>query len=124
MLSPGERVSSVSAGAALELGLTCDTSVGASLIDAHAGALGMLAGVSDTLGRLGLVSGTSTCHMLLSSTPTVVPGVWGPFLSAVLPGAWLLEAGQSSSGHNINKHYYKPKSWFRPSLCGLPLLRS
>ena len=98
MMSPGERVASVSAGAALELGLTCDTSVGASLIDAHAGALGMLAGVSDSVGRLGLVSGTSTCHMLLSSTPTLVPGVWGPFLSAVLPGAWLLEAGQSSSG--------------------------
>ena len=57
----------------------------------------MLAGVEAGrgVGRLGLVTGPSTCHMLLSREPLLVPGVWGPFWSAVLPGAWLLEGGQS-----------------------------
>ena len=64
--------------------------------------------VEDGVGRLGLVSGTSTCHMLLTRSPSLVPGVWGPFWSAVLPSHWLLEAGQSSSGglldHVISTH--------------------
>ena len=46
--------------------------------------------------------------MLLSSSPVLVPGVWGPFWSAVLPGSWLMEGGQSSSGglldHVISSH--------------------
>ena len=57
---------------------------------------------------MGLITGTSTCHMLLSSQPLLVPGVWGPFLSAVLPGLWLMEGGQSSTGglidHVITSH--------------------
>ena len=36
--------------------------------------------------------------MLLSSSPTLVSGVWGPFWSAVLPDSWLMEGGQSSTG--------------------------
>ena len=37
-----------------------------------------------------------------------VPGVWGPYLDAMLPGLWLLEGGQSVSGklidHIIDTH--------------------
>ena len=46
--------------------------------------------------------------MLLSRSPTLVSGVWGPFWSAVLPGSWLMEGGQSSTGglldHVISSH--------------------
>ena len=57
VVSPGQRVGGLSVEGALELGLEAGTPVSASLIDAHAGALGMLAGAGTSLGRLGLVSG-------------------------------------------------------------------
>lgn len=110
---PGKAVGKgLTAKAASELGLDTGTAVSTSLIDAHSGALGMLAcqypGSEDVVGRLGLVSGTSTCHMLLSKEPTFVPGVWGPFWSAVLPGFWLMEGGQSCTGglidHVLHSH--------------------
>ena len=75
----------------------------AGLIDAHAGALGVLgAAAADGPGALdrqiAMIAGTSTCHMALSAEARPVPGVWGPYLGAVLPGLWLEEAGQSASG--------------------------
>ena len=108
---PGVAVGTgLSESAARELGLRPGTAVSTSLIDAHAGALGML-GCSEggeVVGRLGLITGTSTCHLLLSSRPLLVPGIWGPFLSAVLPGLWLMEGGQSSTGglidHVVTSH--------------------
>jgi len=113
VLQPGEPVGSgLTKTAALELGLVPGTPVGASLIDAHAGGLGMLTCQSnkeeEVTTRLGLVSGTSTCHMLLHSRPIFVPGVWGPFYSAMMPRLWLTEGGQSSTGglldHVISSH--------------------
>ena len=48
--------------------------------------------------HIALIAGTSTCHMALSAEPRPVPGVWGPYLGAVLPGLWLNEGGQSATG--------------------------
>ena len=48
--------------------------------------------------QIAMIAGTSTCHMALSAQARPVPGVWGPYLGAVLPGLWLEEAGQSVSG--------------------------
>jgi FGGY-family pentulose kinase len=97
----GERVGLLTEGAARELGLAAGTAVGVSIIDAHAGGLGML-GVSvpgSTLEqRVALIGGTSTCHMAVSSTARFVPGVWGPYYSAMVPGMWLTEGGQSATG--------------------------
>ncbi len=47
---------------------------------------------------LGLISGTSNCHMALNKHPVSVPGIWGPYCSAVLPGLWVLEGGQTAVG--------------------------
>ncbi|SFA72601.1 D-ribulokinase [Rhizobium sp. NFR07] len=92
------------ATAADELGLLPDTPVGLSAIDAHAGAIGTIAAPSngDDLGdptsRLALIMGTSACAMTVSPEPTFVDGVWGPYKSAILPGLWLNEGGQSAFG--------------------------
>ena len=99
----GTPLGGLSEQAAAELGLTTACQVGCGLIDAHAGALGGLGGVlaegEAALDRhIGLVAGTSTCHMALSAAPRPVQGVWGPYLGAVVPGCWLNEGGQSATG--------------------------
>ena len=57
VLPPGSLVSHLSEASGCDLGLCPETPVSTSLIDAHAGALGMLAGATNIYGRLGLVSG-------------------------------------------------------------------
>lgn len=104
--SPGSPLGSgLSPRAAKELGLLPGTAVGTSLIDAHAGALGCLGCCPKDMkelpnieNRLVLIAGTSTCHIICSNQRVFVPGVWGPFLSAVVPDMWVNEGGQSSSG--------------------------
>lgn len=113
----GEPIASgLTAVAARELGLLPGTPVGVSIIDAHAGGLGLLgaplgkarvsSGVLST--RLALIGGTSSCHMTVSSEPLFIKGVWGPYCSAMIPGMWLTEGGQSATGalidHVIHSH--------------------
>lgn len=102
--------------AAAELGLAPNTPVATSLVDAHCGGLGtlgcMATGLSEQsnplTSRLALVCGTSSCHMTVSDEPVFVPGVWGPYFSAMVPGFYLNEGGQSATGklvdHVIEKH--------------------
>ena len=40
--------------------------------------------------KLGLICGTSTCHMIVSEKPAYIPGVWGPYYSAMVPGGLTL----------------------------------
>lgn len=86
--------------AAAALGLSTDVVVATGLIDAHAGALGMLG--DDPTGSLAVIAGTSTCHIALSKAPCFVPGVWGPYWGAVLPDTWINEGGQSAVGALID----------------------
>ncbi len=96
--------------AARELGLDPGTPVGVSIIDAHAGGLGVLGAiVEDQIPipevletRLALIGGTSSCHMAVSREPHFVPGIWGPYYSAMIPGMWLTEGGQSATGALID----------------------
>src|SRR5664280_1732338 len=106
----GDKVGDLTARAAHELGLVPGIPVGVSIIDAHAGGLGLL-GMSEpgeTLApdffddRIALISGTSSCHMAVSKAPRFIPGVWGPYYSAMIPGLWLNEGGQSAAGALIN----------------------
>ena len=102
----GERAGTLGAAAAAELGLVPGIPVGVAIIDAHAGGLGVLGAEidgrrpsEDELGdRLALIGGTSTCHMAVSREPRFIPGVWGPYFSAMVPGWWLTEGGQSATG--------------------------
>ncbi len=58
--------------------------------------------------RLALIGGTSTCHMAVSREPRFIQGIWGPYFSAMIPGMWLTEGGQSATGalidHVIDSH--------------------
>ena len=40
--------------------------------------------------------------MAVSREPRFVPGVWGPYYSAMVPGLWLTEGGQSATGALID----------------------
>ena len=91
--------------AAAELGLMPGTAVGAGLIDAHAGGIGTVGargGAEDPTKCLGYVFGTSSCTMTTTTEPAFVPGVWGPYYSAMVPRAWLNEGGQSAAGAAID----------------------
>jgi D-ribulokinase len=90
----------VSPVGAAELGVPAGIPVSVGLIDAEAGALGVLGrGFPAQLNRtLALVGGTSTCYMAWAEDERRVSGVWGPFKDAVFPGYWMHEAGQSLSG--------------------------
>ncbi|XP_023220769.1 FGGY carbohydrate kinase domain-containing protein-like [Centruroides sculpturatus] len=100
--------------AARELGLLPGTPVATSIIDAHAGGIGLLGCLQsqqefDSLtSRMAVICGTSTCHMTSTRDAEFVSGIWGPYYSAMVPGMWLLEAGQSAAGvlidHIINTH--------------------
>ncbi|MGI9510762.1 MAG: FGGY-family carbohydrate kinase [Geminicoccaceae bacterium] len=99
----GTELGKLTETAAADLGLTAGCMVGAGLIDAHAGALAALgpylgAGGAGLDRHIGLIAGTSTCHMALSEQPRAVPGVWGPYFGAVAPDLWLNEGGQSATG--------------------------
>ncbi|XP_075969873.1 FGGY carbohydrate kinase domain-containing protein [Anticarsia gemmatalis] len=103
VLMPGEFCGGLTSDVAQILGLRAGTPVAASIIDAHAGGLGMIGthgeGIDKTMSsRLGLICGTSTCHMAVSKQAVLVQGVWGPYFSAMVPEMWLNEAGQSASG--------------------------
>lgn len=90
--------------AARDFGLHAGIPVAAGLIDAHAGGVGTIGaagqeGSAET--RMGYVFGTSACTMSSTAAPAFVPGVWGPYYSAMVPGLWLSEGGQSAAGAAI-----------------------
>jgi D-ribulokinase len=97
----------LSAQAAADLGLRVGTPVAAGLIDAHAGGVGTVGALSEAgngsvTTRMAYVFGTSACTMTSTVEPAFVPGVWGPYYSAMVPGLWLSEAGQSAAGAAID----------------------
>ncbi|WP_395446202.1 FGGY-family carbohydrate kinase (plasmid) [Aminobacter sp. UC22_36] len=104
VVDPGSSVGNgLSERAANELGLPLGTPVGAGMIDAHAGGIGTV-GVDGPLEcNLGYVFGTSSCTMTSTVEPVFVPGVWGPYYSAMVSGMWLNEGGQSAAGAAIEQ---------------------
>jgi D-ribulokinase len=109
VVAPGTALGTgLTAAAALDFGLLEGTPVGASLIDAHAGGVGMIGGrvkpgqSADVCGRLAYIMGTSACIMATTPEPRFVPGVWGPYYSGMVPGFWLNEGGQSAAGAAID----------------------
>lgn len=109
---PGTRIGNgLTELAAKELGLPVNLPVGASIIDAHAGALALFgcsgAGIDqNVISKMGIICGTSSCHMSVSDSIIWAKGFWGPYKNALLPEMFLTEAGQSATGILV-EHFLK-----------------
>ena len=105
----GTPAGALSQRSAEELGLAPGLAVATGIIDAHAGGLALLGAAPE--GGLAIVSGTSCCHLVNSRGPIMVPGVWGPYFGAMLPGWWLNEGGQSAAGSLIDWTLRQSDAW-------------
>jgi len=105
----GSAAGRLSARAAAELGLPAGIVVATGIIDAHAGGLALTSTAPD--GSLAIIVGTSNCHMVVSPDPVMVPGVWGPYYGAMLPGYWLNEGGQSAAGALLDWTLQQSDAW-------------
>lgn len=101
----GTSLGSLSRQAADGLGLDTKVQVAPGMIDAYAGAFGVLGGVSggpsggSTLETsVALIGGTSSCIVAFTKDSKPGRSLWGPYYEAVLPGHWLVEGGQSAAG--------------------------
>lgn len=79
-------------------GLKQGTAVAVAVIDAHAAV--PAAGIAEE-GKLLMIMGTSTCHMLLSKEEVLVPGIAGLVEDGILPGFIGYEAGQACVGDHF-----------------------
>src|ERR1700730_13218014 len=133
IVAPGTALGvGLTKSAARDLGLSEGTPVGASLIDAHAGGVGMIGGRGksgepvDVRRRLAYIMGTSACIMATTSKPRFVPGVWGPYYSGMVPGFWLNEGGQSAAGaaidHLVKSHPAYHEAVAAARACGMEIL--
>jgi D-ribulokinase len=104
MVEPGTRLGAgLNEAAASAMGLRPRTAVAAGMIDAHAGGIGTVGIGGELKDNLAYVFGTSSCTMTSTTEPVFVPGVWGPYYSAMVPGLWLNEGGQSAAGAAIDQ---------------------
>jgi len=109
VLPLGSAAGRLSERSAADLGLRAGTPVATGIIDAHAGGLALLGAAPQ--GGLAIISGTSCCHLVVSRDRIMVPGVWGPYFGAMLPGWWLNEAGQSAAGSLIDWTLRQSDAW-------------
>jgi L-ribulokinase len=99
--SLGERAGGITDEAAGWTGLRPGTAVAIANVDAH------VAAPASTVigpGRMVMIMGTSTCHIVLSEGEHAVPGMCGYVEDGVIPGFFGYEAGQSCVGDHF--------SWF------------
>ncbi|MBB4952606.1 FGGY-family pentulose kinase [Agrobacterium vitis] len=101
----GQSIGPLCADAAHALGLDAGIAVAAGMVDAYAGALGVLGAANleqtDTP-PLALIGGTSSCLIAFNPKPVHGYSIWGPYFGAVFPDLWLSEAGQSATGALLN----------------------
>ena len=95
IVPPGRRVGGLTEAMAARLGLSPGTAVGAAIIDAHSA---VPAATVVEAGRMVMVLGTSTCHMLLSDRHELVEGVGGVVRDGIVEGFSGYEAGQPAVG--------------------------
>lgn len=97
----GSCAGMLTADMAKKTGLLEGTPIAVEIIDAHAS---VPACKINSPGKMLMIMGTSTCHMLLSEHGTSIPGTCGIVKDGILPGYYGYEAGQSCVGDHF--------SWF------------
>lgn len=95
ILPIGARAGELTAQAAKWTGLKPGTAVAVANVDAH---VSVPAATVIEPGRMVMVMGTSTCHMVLGQQERTVPGMCGYVEDGIIPGYFGYEAGQSGVG--------------------------
>lgn len=95
IVSIGEKAGEINEEGAKLTGLNIGTAVAVANIDAHVAV--PAAGMSEA-GKMLMIMGTSTCHMVVSEEEKFIPGIGGIVKDGILPGLVGYEAGQACVG--------------------------
>ncbi|MGB4595347.1 MAG: ribulokinase [Anaerolineaceae bacterium] len=94
----GQKAGSLTPQAAAWTGLKPGTAVAIANVDAH---VAVPAATVTEAGRMVMIMGTSTCHMVLGKEEQLVPGICGYVEDGIIPGFVGYEAGQSCVGDHF-----------------------
>lgn len=94
----GSKAGELTEKAAALTGLKPGTAVAVANVDAHVAVPAV--GITEP-GKMLMIIGTSTCHILLGPEEKIVPGMCGVVEDGVLPGFMGYEAGQSCVGDHF-----------------------
>ena len=98
LLPAGARAGGLSLEAAAWTGLRPGTAVAVANVDAH---VAVPAATVTQPGRMVMIMGTSTCHMVLGPDEREVPGMCGVVEDGIIAGYFGYEAGQSCVGDHF-----------------------
>jgi len=94
----GAKAGELTPEMAAATGLRPGTAVAVANVDAH---VAVPAATVVETGRMVMIMGTSTCHMVVGDAPRIVPGMCGVVEDGILPGLSGFEAGQSCVGDHF-----------------------
>ena len=94
----GTKAGEITEKAARLTGLSPGTAVAVGNVDAHVSVPAV--GITEE-GKMLMIIGTSTCHMLLGKEEKMVPGMCGVVEDGIIPGYLGYEAGQSCVGDHF-----------------------
>jgi L-ribulokinase len=94
----GQKAGELTEQASKWTGLRVGTAVAIANVDAH---VAVPAATVTEVGRMVMIMGTSTCHMVLGETERLVPGICGYVEDGIIPGLFGYEAGQSCVGDHF-----------------------
>ncbi|AEP87732.1 ribulokinase [Bacillus spizizenii] len=97
--SVGEKAGELTEKMAQLTGLLPGTAVAVANVDAHVSVPAV--GITEP-GKMLMIMGTSTCHVLLGEEVHIVPGMCGVVDNGILPGYAGYEAGQSCVGDHFD----------------------
>lgn len=99
ILSLGMKAGEITEEASKLTGLKTGTAVAVANVDAHVTVPAV--GITSE-GKMLMIMGTSTCHMLLGKEEKMVPGMCGVVEDGIIPGYFGYEAGQSCCGDHFD----------------------